>query len=78
MTWYVVYTGWVLGVYDMWVDCQKQVHKFSGNYYKGYAAREETVAKWRNCRWTKNQIKTLVVLSFLLSVIAGVLYLILV
>jgi viroplasmin and RNaseH domain-containing protein len=48
MTWYVVYKGWVPGVYDMWVDYQKQVHKFSGNYYEGYAAREETVAKWRN------------------------------
>jgi viroplasmin and RNaseH domain-containing protein len=51
MMWYVVYKGWVPGVYDEWVDCQKQVHQFNNNYYKGYATREEALAKWRNHRW---------------------------
>jgi hypothetical protein len=37
---YVVYKGWVPGVYDKWEDCQKQVNKFSGNSYKGYPTRE--------------------------------------
>jgi viroplasmin and RNaseH domain-containing protein len=40
----MVYKGWVPGVYDEWVDCQKQVHKLSVNCYKGYATREEAVA----------------------------------
>jgi viroplasmin and RNaseH domain-containing protein len=75
---YVVYKGWVPGLYDEWVDYQKQVHKFSGNCYKGYATREEAAAKWRNHWWKKNQMKTLVMLPLLLTVIAGVLYLILV
>ena len=35
--WYVVYKGWVPGVYDEWEDCQKQVNMFSGNSYRGYA-----------------------------------------
>jgi viroplasmin and RNaseH domain-containing protein len=45
---------WVPEVYDKWVDCQKQVHKFGDNCYKGYATREEVVAKWRNHLWKKN------------------------
>ena len=52
--WYVVYKGWVPGVYDEWEDCKKQVNKFSGNNYKGYATREEAVAKWRNHLWKEN------------------------
>jgi hypothetical protein len=54
------------------------VHKFSGNSYKGYATREEAVAKWRNHLWEKNQMKTLVVIPLLLTVIAGGFYLFLV
>jgi hypothetical protein len=54
------------------------VHKFSGNFYKGYATREEAVTKWRNHWWKKNRMKTLAVLPLLLTVITGVLYLILV
>lgn len=44
---YVVYKGRVPGVYEEWQDCLEQVHKFSGNSYKGYATREEAVAQWR-------------------------------
>jgi viroplasmin and RNaseH domain-containing protein len=36
MTWYVVYKGKVPRVYDDWEECRRQVHRFSGNSYKGY------------------------------------------
>nr|XP_040244103.1 uncharacterized protein LOC109755902 [Aegilops tauschii subsp. strangulata] len=32
---YVVYKGRVPGVYDDWEECQRQVHRFNGNSYKG-------------------------------------------
>ncbi|KAK1648037.1 hypothetical protein QYE76_065842 [Lolium multiflorum] len=35
MTWYVVYKGKVPGVYNDWEECRRQVHRFSGNNYKG-------------------------------------------
>ncbi|KAK1660709.1 hypothetical protein QYE76_048868 [Lolium multiflorum] len=35
MTYYVVYHGRVPGVYEDWEDCRRQVHRFSGNSYKG-------------------------------------------
>ena len=76
---YVVFEGRVPGVYDEWEDCKQQVHKFSGNCYKGYATREEAVAKWRNHQSKKkNKMKTLVVLPLLLTIAAVVLYFILV
>jgi viroplasmin and RNaseH domain-containing protein len=74
----VVCRGWVPGVYHEWEDCQKQVHKFSGNNYKGYATREEAVATWRNHSWEKNRMKMLVMILLLLTVIAGGFYLFLV
>ncbi|KAK1609672.1 hypothetical protein QYE76_033345 [Lolium multiflorum] len=37
MTYYVVYHGRVPGVYEDWEDCRRQVHRFSGNSYKGHA-----------------------------------------
>jgi ribonuclease HI len=77
MTHYVVFEGRVPGVYDEWKDCKKQVHKFSGNCYKGYVTREEAVAKWRNHQ-SKNKMKNLVVLLLLLTIAAVVLYFILV
>jgi viroplasmin and RNaseH domain-containing protein len=36
MTYYVVFEERVPGVYE---ECKKQVHKFSGNCYKGYPTR---------------------------------------
>jgi ribonuclease HI len=78
MTWYMVCRGWVPGVYHEWEDCQKQVHKFSGNSYKEYTTREEAVAKWRNHLWEKNRMKMLFVIPLLLTVIAGGFYLFLV
>ena len=74
MAWYVVYKGRVPGVYDEWADCQKQVNKFSGNNYKGYATREEAVAKWMD-HSKKNRMKILVFLTVITVVL---LYLILV
>ncbi|KAK1680293.1 hypothetical protein QYE76_041141 [Lolium multiflorum] len=41
MTWYVVYKGKVPGVYNDWEECRRQVHRFSGNSYKGYTTRAE-------------------------------------
>ena len=46
MTWYVVYKGRVPGVYDDWEDCRRQVHRFSGNSYKGYNTMEEAEARY--------------------------------
>ena len=57
---YVVYKGRVPGVYEEWHNCHQQVHKFSGNSYKGYATREEAVAQWRRHVGKKNRLKFLV------------------
>ena len=74
MTYYMVFEGRVPGVYEEWEDCKKQVHKFSGNCYKGYATRQEAEAKWRNHQIkNKNKMKTLVVLLLLLTIVAVVL-----
>ena len=43
---YVVYKGKVPGVYDDWEECQRQVHRFSGNSYKGYATRAEAESRY--------------------------------
>ena len=43
---YVVYKGDVPGVYDDWEECRRQVHRFSGNSYKGYTTREEAEARY--------------------------------
>ena len=74
----MVYMGRFLGVYEEWEDCHKQVNKFSGNIYKGYATREEAITNWRNHLWKKNRMKILVGLMLLLTIITAVFYLILV
>ena len=43
---YVVYKGRVPGVYDDWEECRRQVHRFSGNSYKGYTTRAEAEARY--------------------------------
>ncbi|KAK1697630.1 hypothetical protein QYE76_014327 [Lolium multiflorum] len=65
-------------VYEEWEECKKQVHKFSGNCYKGYPTRHEAVAKWRAHQANKSKMKTFLVLSLLLTIVAAVLYFILV
>ena len=46
MPWYVVYKGKVPGVYDDWEEWWRQVHRFSGNSYKGYATRAEGKSRY--------------------------------
>ena len=61
MTWYVVYKGWVLGVYDDWEDCRRQMHRFSGNSYKGYNTMAEAEARYTRYLAgvrTRNRMKT--------------------
>ncbi|KAK1668997.1 hypothetical protein QYE76_057156 [Lolium multiflorum] len=72
--------GVVPEVYEEWEECKKQVHKFNGNCYKGYPTRHEAVAKWRKHQSNKSKMKmkTFLVLSLLLTVVAAVLYFILV
>ncbi|KAK1602822.1 hypothetical protein QYE76_037348 [Lolium multiflorum] len=38
--------GRVPGVYDDWEDCRRQVHRFSGNSYKGYPTRVEAEGRY--------------------------------
>ncbi|KAK1663262.1 hypothetical protein QYE76_051421, partial [Lolium multiflorum] len=54
-TTYVVYKGRVPGVYDDWEDCRRQVHRFSGNSYKGYPARVE--AEGRYARYLAGEMR---------------------
>ncbi|KAK1612724.1 hypothetical protein QYE76_036397 [Lolium multiflorum] len=54
--------GRVPGVYEEWEECKKQVHKFSGNCYKGYPTRHEAVAKWRAHQANKSKMKAFLVL----------------
>ncbi|KAK1605566.1 hypothetical protein QYE76_029239 [Lolium multiflorum] len=72
MTYYVVFEGRVPGVYEEWEECKKQVHKFSGNCYKGYPTRHEAVAKWRAHQANKSKMKAFLVLSLLLTIVAAV------
>ena len=48
------------------------------NCYKGYPTRHEAVAKWRAHQANKSKMKTFLVLSLLLTIVAAVLYFILV
>ena len=43
---YVMYKGEVPGVYDDWEECRRQVHRFSGNSYKGYPTRVDAEARY--------------------------------
>ena len=76
--WYVVYKGRVPGVYDEWDDCLKQVNKFKGNSYKGYKSREKAEARWMNHLREERKKNRIAVIAVLLTVIAVLLYLIVV
>ena len=59
-----MYKGKVPGVYDDWEECRRQVHRFSGNSYKGYTTRAEAESRYarylageRRERW-RNRMKT--------------------
>jgi len=80
--WYVVYKGKVPGVYEEWEDCLEQVNKFKGNSHKGYKSKEEAETRYKiyllgEERKKRNWMMTFVI-SILLTVIAIVLYLIVV
>ncbi|KAK1643482.1 hypothetical protein QYE76_061287 [Lolium multiflorum] len=47
--------GEVPGVYDDWEDCRRQVHRFSGNSYKGYPTRVE--AEGRYARYVAGEMR---------------------
>ncbi|KAK1664268.1 hypothetical protein QYE76_052427 [Lolium multiflorum] len=76
-TTYVVYKGRVPGVYDDWEDCRRQVHRFSGNSYKGYPTRVEAEGRYarylagemRDMR--RNRMKTM---AFVMMVIVTMLF----
>ena len=56
-----MYKGWVPGVYDDWEDCRRQVHRFSGNSYKGYntmAGAEARYTRYLVGVRTRNRMKT--------------------
>ena len=63
MSSYVVCKGKVPGVYDDWEECQRQVHRFSGNSYKGYTTRAEAESRYTRYlagerrEWRRNQMK---------------------
>ena len=79
MPWYVVYEGIVPRVYDDWEDCRRQVHRFCGNSYKGYATLEEEetryarfLERWRREIW-RSRLTPFVVM--MLAAIAALVYL---
>ena len=78
MSSYVVYKGNVPGVYDDWEECWRQVHRFSGNSYKGYTTRAEAryaryLAGERRERW-RNRMKTSFIAMMLIMMTAPLFY----
>ena len=55
---YVVYKGKVPGVYDDWEECWRQVHRYSGNSYKGYTTRYMYYLAGERRECWRNQMKT--------------------
>ena len=69
---YVVYKGKVPGVYDDWEECRRQVHRFSGNSYKGYTTRAGAESRYARSlagegrgRW-RNRMKTSFIVMMLI------------
>ena len=79
MSSYVVYKGKVLGVYDDWEECRRQVHRFSGNRYKGYTTRAEEEARYMRYlagerrEWRRNRMK-IIITAMMLIVTAALSY----
>jgi ribonuclease HI len=46
--WYVVWQGVKPGIYDKWIDCQKQVHGFKGALFKSFPSRELAESAFNN------------------------------
>ena len=77
---YVVYKGKVPGVYDDWEECRRQVHRFSGNSYKGYTTRAEAESGYARYlagegreRW-RNRMKTSFIVMMLIVMTAALFY----
>ena len=80
MSSYVVYKGKVPGVYDDWEECRRQVHRFSGNSYKGYTTREEAESRYarylageRRERW-RNRMRTSLIAMMLIVMTTTLFY----
>ena len=80
MSSYVVYKGKVPGVYDDWEECRRQVHRFSGNSYKGYTTRAEAESRYacylageRRERW-RNQMRTSLIAMMLIMMTTTLFY----
>ena len=80
MPWYVVYKGKVPGVYDDWEECRRQVHRFSGNSYKGYTTRAEAESRYacylageRREHW-RNQMRTSLIAMMLIVMTTTLFY----
>jgi ribonuclease HI len=80
--WYVVYKGKVPGIYEEWKHCSEQVTGFPGNSHKSYKSKEETRPTWVNHlleeERKKNRTKNFFVIPVLLTVIAVLVYLLVV
>ena len=77
---YIVYKGKVLGVYDDWEECRRQVHRFSGNSYKGYTTRAKAESRYarylageRRERW-RNWMKTSLIAMMLIVMTTTLFY----
>ena len=74
-----LYKGKVPGVYDDWEECRRQVHRFSGNSYKGYTTRAEAESRYARYlageRWERrrNRMKTSFI-AMMLIVTAALFY----
>ena len=53
---YVVFVGRRHGVYNTWVECQKNVLLYKKNVYKAYTSRKEVIQAWifYEPRWKRN------------------------
>ena len=77
---YVVYKGKVPGVYDDWEECRRQVHRFSGNSYKGYTTRAEAEARYarylagERTERRRNRMKTNFIAMMLIVMTATLFY----
>jgi ribonuclease HI len=81
---YIVYKGKVPGVYDDWEECLRQVHRFSGNSYKGYTTRAEAEARYARYlagerrERRRNRMKTSFIAMMLIVTAALLIYVIVV
>ena len=77
---YVMYKGKVPGVYNDWEECRRQVHRFSGNSYKGYTTRAEAEARYTRYlagerrERRRNQMKTSFIAMMLIVMTAALFY----